>query len=59
MVFFSSMLPISEVALKSVYKIPNQFHAGKSPGFEAKANCISRLGHDSSEILSPQFLLLP
>lgn len=45
--FFPSMLPISEVALKSVYKIPNQFHVGESPGFEAKPNCKSRLGCDS------------
>ena len=53
------MLPISEVALKSVYKIPNQCHAGESPGFEVKPNGKSHLGSDSSEILSPHFLPLP
>lgn len=49
--FFSSMLPIGEVALKRVYKIPNQFHVGESPGFEAKPNYKSRLGRDSSGLL--------
>ena len=51
------MLPIGEVTMKSVYKIPDQYRIRESPGFGAKPNCKSCLRLDSSELLWAPFLL--